>query len=114
MKAIRLEKHGPPSALKYVETPEPEPGPGEVLVRVRAALEAASVDGARAAMTATQALPMDTGPSIYHAVWVTHAGVIRAVHYLREHGMSSPSSTRWPQSAPTFGAWTTLDLPLLV
>ncbi len=37
MKAIRLEKHGPPSALKYVEISDPEPGPGEVLVRVRAA-----------------------------------------------------------------------------
>jgi NADPH:quinone reductase len=37
MKAIRVEKHGPPGALKYVEISDPEPAPGEVLVRVRAA-----------------------------------------------------------------------------
>lgn len=33
MKAILLEKPGPPEALRYVDVPIPEPGPGQVLVR---------------------------------------------------------------------------------
>ena len=33
MKAILLEKPGPPEVLRYVDVPTPTPGPGQVLVR---------------------------------------------------------------------------------
>jgi len=33
MKAILLEKPGPPEALRYVDVPMPDPGPGQVRVR---------------------------------------------------------------------------------
>ncbi len=37
MKAIRLERHGPPEVLKFVDLPEPELRSGQVRMRVRAA-----------------------------------------------------------------------------
>jgi NADPH2:quinone reductase len=37
MKAIRIEAHGGPDALRYGEAPDPVPGPGQVLIRVEAA-----------------------------------------------------------------------------
>lgn len=37
MKAILVERHGPPDALVLADLPDPVPGPGEVLVRVKAA-----------------------------------------------------------------------------
>jgi NADPH:quinone reductase-like Zn-dependent oxidoreductase len=37
MKAIVIDRHGPPEVLRLKEIPEPKPGPGEVLVRLRAA-----------------------------------------------------------------------------
>lgn len=36
MKAIVMEKPGPPEVLRYVDVPLPEPGPGQVLVRAHA------------------------------------------------------------------------------
>ena len=33
MKAIWMERPGPPEVLRYVDVPTPEPGPGQVLVR---------------------------------------------------------------------------------
>lgn len=36
MHAFRVEEHGGPEALRWVELPTPEPGPGEVRVKVRA------------------------------------------------------------------------------
>ncbi len=36
MKAIRVEKHGPPEVLRLAEVQEPRVGPGQVLIRVRA------------------------------------------------------------------------------
>lgn len=62
-----------------------------VLQRVAQALEDAAADG--------------------EAVWITHAGVIRAAHYLARHGMNSvPSAASWPAQAPAWGAWTQLCL----
>jgi len=44
------------------------------------------------------------------AVWITHAGVIRAVAYLLQHGaQSTPQPAGWPVQAPGYGAWTTVD-----
>ncbi len=37
MKAIRIEKYGPPEVLRYSDSPEPELNPGHVRIRVRAA-----------------------------------------------------------------------------
>jgi NADPH:quinone reductase-like Zn-dependent oxidoreductase len=36
MKAYRIERHGGPEVLEWVDLPAPEPGPGEIRVRVRA------------------------------------------------------------------------------
>lgn len=36
MKAIWLERPGPPEVLRYVDVPTPEPGPGQVLVKAHA------------------------------------------------------------------------------
>jgi alpha-ribazole phosphatase len=44
------------------------------------------------------------------AVWITHAGVIRAAHYLALHGgESAPSAASWPAQAPACGEWTLLS-----
>ncbi|MGW2480788.1 quinone oxidoreductase family protein [Streptomyces sp. NPDC001571] len=37
MHAIRIEKHGGPEVMRWIDMPEPSPGSGEALVRVRAA-----------------------------------------------------------------------------
>mgnify|MGYP003331699102 CR=1 FL=1 len=45
------------------------------------------------------------------AVWVTHAGVIRSVLFLRSHGHRTIASAQeWPQNAPAMGDWLALDL----
>lgn len=45
------------------------------------------------------------------AVWITHAGVIRAVHYLARHGgQSVPSAASWPAQAPACGEWALLSV----
>jgi len=36
MRAISLQKPGPPESLRVMNTPEPSPGPGDVLIQVRA------------------------------------------------------------------------------
>lgn len=44
-----------------------------------------------------------------HAVWVTHAGVIRAVRYLAEHGRSTiREAAQWPREAPEPGGMVVL------
>ena len=47
-----------------------------------------------------------------HAVciWVTHAGVMRALHWLQQHGSALPASAgQWPQQgACAYGEWLTL------
>lgn len=45
------------------------------------------------------------------AVWITHAGVIRAVTLLI-NGVTKPQSgSQWPSEAPDFGQWCELTLP---
>ena len=48
------------------------------------------------------------------AVWVTHAGVIRAVQYLQTQPGRRPQASDWPTQAPGFGAWTCLNLSISV
>lgn len=44
------------------------------------------------------------------AVWVTHAGVIRAVQYLKAHGPRTiAAATEWPRDAPAPGGFTLID-----
>ena len=71
----------------------------ELLRRVAQALEAAQ--------TANVASAADT-------VWVTHAGVIRAVQYLQAQPEGVPKASDWPAQAPGFGGWICLDLPIPV
>ena len=50
-------------------------------------------------------------PVTEDAIWITHAGVIRAVNYLRRYGLQSlASSESWPIEAPAFGMWQRLEL----
>jgi len=45
------------------------------------------------------------------AVWITHAGVIRAVNYLVRYGIHSVATPEtWPTEAPAFGRWQCLEL----
>lgn len=45
------------------------------------------------------------------AIWVTHAGVIRAVNYLQQYGLQPiATAATWPAEAPAFGKWQYLEL----
>ena len=45
------------------------------------------------------------------AIWVTHAGVIRAVNYLQQYGLQPiATAATWPVEAPAFGKWQCLEL----
>ena len=43
-------------------------------------------------------------------VWITHAGVIRCVTWLLEHGDRAPQAREWTMAAPGFGEWFSLPL----
>lgn len=59
---------------------------------------------------ALAALQAQVGPD-GEAVWVTHAGVIRAVTYLAGGGALPVADARhWPREAPPPGGWTVLSL----
>lgn len=45
------------------------------------------------------------------AIWVTHAGVIRAVNYLQQYGLLPiATAATWPAEALAFGEWQCLEL----
>lgn len=49
--------------------------------------------------------------SVAEAVWVTHAGVIRAAQYVAAHGRGPIRyASQWPREAPEPGGWMALDL----
>lgn len=49
--------------------------------------------------------------SVGEAVWVTHAGVIRAVQYIATHGRGPIRyASQWPREAPAPGGWMVLEL----
>lgn len=51
------------------------------------------------------------GPAVGEAVWVTHAGVIRAVQYVATHGRGPIRyASQWPREAPEPGGWMVLEL----
>lgn len=52
------------------------------------------------------------GPAV-DALWITHAGVIRAVHHLLAEGDRLPAAaSAWPSVPLAFGAACTVELPL--
>ncbi|KQO14946.1 phosphoglycerate kinase [Acidovorax sp. Leaf78] len=76
-----------------------------VLQRVAAALDAHCSPAASLAAQAPLA-----GGTVPDVVWITHAGVIRCVAWLRAHGSALPRSEEWPVAAPSWGEWETLGL----
>lgn len=46
-----------------------------------------------------------------NAVWITHAGVIRAVTLLAAGRTHAGSASQWPSAAPGYGEWWQLDCP---
>ena len=45
-------------------------------------------------------------------LWITHAGVIRAVALLAQGRRHIERADQWPVDAPDYGQWRTLDLPI--
>jgi alpha-ribazole phosphatase len=43
-------------------------------------------------------------------LWITHAGVIRAVHLLAQGVRQIERADQWPLNAPKYGQWLTLNL----
>lgn len=72
-------------------------GGGESVAQLLARVQAALAEAAASAAT--------------DVVWITHAGVIRAAHWLRAQGARLPTAAQWPREAPHWGAWTVLDWP---
>ncbi|MGM9426572.1 histidine phosphatase family protein [Hydrogenophaga sp. MI9] len=59
------------------------------------------------ALEDTRAMAADHGA----ALWITHAGVIRAAQFLVQHGRRSIASAQeWPKDAPDTGGWLALDI----
>lgn len=44
------------------------------------------------------------------AVWITHAGVIRAATLMAQGQRQIDRADQWPQAAPAWGQWCTVDL----
>jgi alpha-ribazole phosphatase len=59
---------------------------GDIMHRVGAALE-------------------DTKASTHAAVWITHAGVIRAARLIANGQATIERADQWPVQAPSYGAW---------
>ena len=45
-------------------------------------------------------------------LWITHAGVIRAVHLLAQGVRHIARADQWPADAPNYGQWRSLDLAI--
>ena len=43
-------------------------------------------------------------------VWITHAGVARAVRLLSQGFRSVSSASQWPKDAPSYGEWWRIDI----
>lgn len=58
-----------------------------------------------------QALDETLSQSVPETVWITHAGVIRAVQFLQAGGYRSiHSANDWPVTAPSMGEWICVDI----
>lgn len=74
------------------------PGGGESVAELLRRVHAALADAA-------------DGSQGGEVVWVTHAGVIRAVQWLRARGTALPQAADWPAAAVGWGQWMVLDWP---
>jgi alpha-ribazole phosphatase len=45
-----------------------------------------------------------------NVLWITHAGVIRAVRHILSSGVHIREAAEWPKDAPEPGAWVTVEL----
>lgn len=45
------------------------------------------------------------------AVWLTHAGVIRAAHLVARGQLQVQQAAQWPTDAPGYGKWCVVDMP---
>ena len=80
---------------------------GELLRRVQLALEDLWVNPSWPVASDAQ-----SGAPTPQVVWVTHAGVIRAVNWLRRgEPIEALRAETWPVEAPGFGQWQVLDFP---
>ncbi len=52
----------------------------------------------------------DSLPREKDVLWVTHAGVIRAVHLLAQGVRGIERADQWPSNAPSYGQWCTLEI----
>lgn len=58
-----------------------------------------------------QAMNSAAEQAVSEMVWITHAGVIRAVQFLVEGGWRTiRSASDWPVSAPAMGAWMCIEV----
>ena len=69
---------------------------------------AESVDGFMQRVAAAFDETRHAGPGGQDAVWITHAGVIRAATLLAAGVRSIAHAEQWPAAAPAFGEWTWL------
>lgn len=66
-----------------------------------------SVDELMRRVAAVQAETLREGRD---AVWITHAGVMRAMALLAQGQMRVTQAQQWPRQAPHWGAWQVLEL----
>ena len=52
----------------------------------------------------------ETSQTHTEAVWITHAGVIRAVNLLAQGQFELTSAMQWPKEVTDFGQWQTLEV----
>ena len=57
------------------------------------------------------ALAFDELPTAADILWVTHAGVIRAVKLIASGQRCLEQADQWPVAAPAYGQWCKLDAP---
>ena len=74
------------------------PGGGESLSAMLARVRSALLDSWQ----------HDSALGTRDVVWVTHAGVVRCVQWLRQYGHAQPTSADWQLPAPGFGQWLAL------
>lgn len=58
----------------------------------------------------TPAMDQGTTPQESAVLWITHAGVIRAVELLAQGARHIERADQWPLEAPKYGQWRTLTL----
>ena len=77
------------------------PGGGESTAQLLQRVRAAAQETARTLLEQPQAV----------CLWITHAGVMRALYWLQQHGSAPPTSAgQWPlQGACACGQWLTLS-----